>query len=418
MFNLITLVSLICIGSVAFSIHRDIISPPIILVFSWCLPFLWLIVAESFQAHGYDVGIWGLYFVIGVLCFIIGFYSVYNKIKITPIALNIIDRRRTTLYFKLFILFEIICLLYFVYDVVQFVNSHFQYNFWFTYKWNVSQGNYHDFFVIPYLRTASRVICCVMLVQYLTRGHDTRDTKWMVLQFVVTLVLNFLGQGRGGIFSFFIPLIITYLVIKRKSNRFIFRSLFIIFVLLLLIFAIYDSMKNPYANKQESFVQTFENYLCGGIVAFVNWAQLPHDYSFGIYTFRFLLAIMSALGFDVPVVNMAEDYVININGNVGNVYTFYKWYANDFGVGYALLCQIIIGAISGFLYKKLYSTNNEVILIIYAQTFYALFLQFFMDEYITMFSVWIQIIFWTYLFLKTDIFYSNANQGVINEKVN
>jgi oligosaccharide repeat unit polymerase len=163
-------------------------------------------------------------------------------------------------------------------------------------------------------------------------------------------------------------------------------------------------------------MQILENYLCGGVVAYVDWINMSHHtYGYGIYTFRFFLAIINAVGFDVEVVPMVEKYVANINGNVGNVYTFYKWYANDFGLLYAMSWQFIVGIIHGYITKKMYSRKTEKWLLVFSISFYPLVMQFFMDEYITMLSAWVQIAFWIVIFLNTKVFYTHSQVPVYSD---
>ena len=407
MTNLFVLIMFIMTGLILLNITKDVISPPVVLALIWALPFLWLVAAEGIGKGGYDIDYIGFYYVIGVIVFCIGYFLQNPKIYKVNQKFNIVDIKSMTGIFKLFILIELLFTINWLFHVYKFVMENFQYNFWFTYKWNVSMGNYSDGVIITYLRTASRVFSCITFAQFLIPDHNKKDTKWFILQLIITSILNLMGQGRGGLFSFIIPMAIIFVMMKRKSNAQTIRIGCIVIVFLVVIFVVYANMKNPYENSQGiSIMKTIENYLCGGVVAFQNWVEEPnHKYGYGIYTFRFFLAIIHAFGFNVPVVPMAEEYVTNINGNVGNVYTFYKWYANDFGLLYALFWQFIIGMLHGYITKKTYRLRSEKWIIIYALSFYPLVMQFFMDEYITMLSTWIQIYFWIWLILKTNIFY-------------
>ena len=408
MTNFIILICILILAFVSYKMSKDFLCPPCILCISWALPFLFLSITESFKPDSYDVSFLAFYYVIGIIIFIVGYFLANNRhyTKIENIKFN--ENKKLSLLFKIFIIIEFLLVLYFLYDVNSFVRSHFEYNFWFTYKWNVSMGNYTDPVIIEYLRTASRIILCIMLVNVLNKSYEKKDKKWFMLQTIITFILNFLGQGRGAVFNLLIPLFIIYFMMKRNSKKEIIRAALIGISLLVFVFIGYQVLKNPYENAANtSIFVSIENYLCGSVVAFLKWVDIPHQYYYGDYTFRFLFAILKPLGFNVNVASMVEPYIENINGNIGNVYTFYKWYANDFGIIYALFWQFIVGVIHGIITKKMYTKHNTITLVVFALSIYPLIMQFFMDEYITMFSVWVQTFFWVVLILKTNLFYTS-----------
>ena len=398
---------------------KDILTPPVLLTVAWMLPFLWLVISEGVGQGGFDIDILAIFYVVGVLVFCSGYFFVNRKAYTTVSGFKISDKKQMTVFFKIFIIIELLITIYFVYDVYKFIIANFQYNFWFTYKWNVSMGNYQDFFVIPYLRTASRVLVCVMFVQFLQEGHNKKDTKWFFLQLALTIVLNVLGKGRGGIFGFVIPLGIIFILIRRKNNADVIKYGLGLIGILMIVFVVISKLKSPYESaKSIPITKTIENYLCGSVVAFCNWMKEGnHDYAFGQYTFRFFLALLNGLGLNVNVVSMAEPYVTNLNDNVGNVYTFYKWYANDFGLIYALFWQFIVGVVHGYITKKAFTLCTEKWLIWYAITIYPLVMQFFMDEYITMLSSWIQIFFIIYIVFNTKLFYIPYESKTIPKRI-
>lgn len=408
MTNLIISILLIIFFILMLYCTKDIISPPVVLSFVWSIPFIWLVAAEGVRNNGYDIGIIGFYFFFGVIVFSVGYFiqnkKIYKKIE----KFEVVDLRKMTSIFKIFIIIELVITLIWLLKVYKFVAANFQYNFWFTYKWNVSMGNFSDGAIVEYLRTASRVFSCIAFVQFLSHSYVKEDSKWFLLQLLITIVLNLLGQGRSGIFSFVIPMGIIFILMKRKSNFKTIKICCKIFLVLIFVFVVYANLKNPYDNSNTSIISTVENYLCGAVVSFEKWTVTPRkNYGMGLYTFRFFLAILKALGFNVEVVPMVEEYVLNINGNIGNVYTFYKWYANDFGLGYAMIWQFIVGMIHGYISKKMYQCRTEKWLLIFSFSFYPLIMQFFMDEYITLLSTWIQVYFWIWLILNTNIFYKN-----------
>ena len=402
--NIFLLIIQIIVVCFLLYIYKNILKPPVFLAIVWLIPIAAITIVELFNPVSYVFNEYALVFPLGCILFSFSYSLFGNKHEI--VDKNKVEAKNITIFFKFFIIFELVLICIWVFNVYKYVQANFKYNFWYTYKWGISVEDYYDPFYIPYLRTGTRVISCIMLVNFLKRKNN-KDNKWFFLQLFITIVLNFLGQGRGGIFSLFIPLIVIYLLLNNDSKR---KIRFVgtgIIILLIGIFFVYASMKDPYTTNNVSPVMSFENYLCGGLISFCNWAKEPIVFGNGIYTFRFVFALLNSFGFDVEVVSLVEEYVENIHGNIGNVYTFYKWYANDFGVFYALIVQMLLGMIYGLLSKKLRKNNSNSMVVLYAIMFYPLFMQFFNDQYFSNFSIWIQIFFWIYLFNKTNIFMIN-----------
>lgn len=406
--NLIILILQVLVLFINIQIHKKLLKPPVFLALIWLVPIAVINLVGLFEEVKYEFNEYAIIFPIGCMLFSF-FYLLIDKKKCI-LNKNNIDVKKITIFFKIFILIELFLVMYWFIDVLKYVNTNFKYNFWYTYKWGVSVEEYFDPFFIPYLRTASRIITLVMLVNYLKKIYK-KDNLWFYFQLIITIILNFLGQGRGGIFSLIIPMLVIYLLVNNDSKR---RKGIIIAlgsVTLIAIFFIYARMKDPYTvNADKSPFLSFENYLCGGVISLCEWLNGPHQYAYGAYTFRFFNALLNRIGFDVEVVSMVEDYVENIHGNVGNVYTIYKWYANDFGIIYALFIQGMLGVVYGLISNKLRRNNNIFWLVIYSTMFYPLFMQFFNDQYLSNFSIWVQIVFWAWLFSKCGIFMTDIKQ--------
>ncbi len=406
--NLIVLLIQILVVLFTFKIHKSILKPPVFLSIIWLIPISVLSFVELLEHNSYSFNGYALIFPFGCFLFSIMYLLVDNDKKI--IEKEKVVGKKTTFLLHIFIIIEFLLVIYWILDVTKYVNANFKYNFWYTYKWGVSQGDYLEPFFIPYLRTATRVLTCVMFVNYL-RYKNKLDNIWFLFQIIITFIINFIGQGRGGIFALFVPLCIIYLLLNNDSKMKKIIAVIVTLVSLLIVFFVYGSMKDPYTiNADKSPLLSFENYLCGGIVSFCNWAASSHEFAYGAYSFRFINALLSGIGFDVKVVSMVEEYVENIHGNIGNVYTFYKWYANDFGVIYALAIQGLLGIIYGFISKKTRTKPSTFIVVLYALMFYPLFMQFFNDQYFSNLSIWIQYVFWLFIFCKTKIFMVNSKK--------
>lgn len=410
MFNI--LLSSLFIFLIIISIIRfkDVISPPVILSIIWTIPILFVTISEGISDKAYQFNIYAItVFFVGIVFFMIGFSIINRKISKNNNALILKTRLEPRWPLKIFMVCEIIIFLIFIVDVYIYVKSHFQYNFWFTYKWSTQEGYYQELFIMPITRCVSRFLLCLLFINLLIE-NTRKNKKFFIVQLIITICCNCVGQGRGAIFSFVIPLFIIYIIIKRKSLKQILKVLSIMSVLFIFIFVVYAKLKSPYQEQnKEFFFKKLENYTAGGLIAFCNWAENGNiQYKNGRCTFRLFYAIFNKMGADVEVEPLIEEYVENINGNIGNVYTFYHWYAKDFGLIYAVCMQLVIGMLHGILYKNTYQKRTHSWLIMHSLFYYPLIMQFFMDEYSTLLSLWLQYIVMLFIFCGNDYFFKRS----------
>jgi oligosaccharide repeat unit polymerase len=82
-----------------------------------------------------------------------------------------------------------------------------------------------------------------------------------------------------------------------------------------------------------------------------------------------------------------------------NVYTVYSPYIKDFGKWYAWFMVAVFGFIHSFVHNKAITTKNFRYSLYYSFLLFPLLISFFADFYLTIFSTWIQVIFFTELFI-------------------
>lgn len=364
-----------------------------------------MVITEGFGSKSYQFNEYSFVFIFGIILFIIGFLIVNRRVSKNDNVLLLKDNLIPKKNMKIFMAIEIIVFIIFLLDLWSYIKSHYMYNFWFSYKWSTELGYYQELSIMPAFRAITRFLACLLFANYLNCS-SSENKKTFYIQLIITCCYTGMGQGRGGIFAFIIPLFIIYVIMKRKSLKQIFKTIIIMAILLVSIFLIYSKLKTPYKEQNREFYLTrFENYISGGLVAFCNWAEnRDNAFTYGRCTFRFFYAILDLLGINVHVESIVEPYVENLNGNVGNVYTIYKWYANDFGIIYAVMIQLVLGSIHGILYKHTYSKKSYFYLLMHALLYYPLVMQFFMDEYSTMLSLWIQYIIMGMVFYKVICF--------------
>ena len=405
MFNILLLLVMLIVIIINILLFKDLISPPIILSIIWCVPIMLIALLENgFQSYQFNE--YAFIFPIGIIFFDIGFLMITRTVARNDNAIKIkgVVEIKKTIY--ILIVIELIVFFIFLFQITIYVMNNFKYNFWFTYKWSTQMGYLTELSIMPVFRAVSRVMACVLLIIYLNDKKNKNKKITFLMQLLITIAYSILGQGRTGIFAFIVPLFIIYVIMERKSLFQSLKTMIVLTLLLIIIFLVYAKLKSPYEEQNlEFYLRKIENYTSGGLVAFCDWCENDNkEYTYGGCTFRFFFAVLSKLGVDVEVQDLIEPYVENLNGNVGNVYTIYHWYAKDFGLVYALLVQLFIGIFHGVLYKYVYIKSDIFWIALHSMYYFALIMQFFMDEYSTLFSLWLQYLIMLIVLLKTNVF--------------
>lgn len=148
--------------------------------------------------------------------------------------------------------------------------------------------------------------------------------------------------------------------------------------------------------SMETLSESIMRYSLAPISAYdylVNAGMISTD---GAMTFRTLFAVLKTLGF--PVVQVPDLVQPWAPTRIpGNVYTVFSPYYRDFGLVGVLGFMGMLGVVHGWMFRHL-RTGRPVIIVANAILFYALLMQFFQDQYFSLLSQWVQIIFWVYLF--------------------
>ncbi len=142
-------------------------------------------------------------------------------------------------------------------------------------------------------------------------------------------------------------------------------------------------------------VESIKIYIVGGLFGLDHIVRTPVDSPFGTNTpfgantLRFFYAAGARLGFDVPVVDLIQEYVTT--PITSNVYTFYYPYIVDVGVDAAAVAQGGLGLLYGTIYRRARQrVASATVLFIASVSMYPLVMQFFHDQYVSLLSTWIQ----------------------------
>lgn len=383
---------------------KDLIAPPFILSAIWLLMYIILLMRKDVIDLN---SIYYISFFVGLCFFITGFFLIIgdkNKIKC-----NAIEYKKSGLTFNPFlvkILLFVVIVLFLVYakQITNFISQNYVFNYWQTLNLGRKTGVFKESSIIIRLRIMIFSFTVISSIAFFS-NPTRRNKKYFLILLIISSFFAITGENRGIIFMLILAIFFSYVIVKNPKNIKMFFILQTTAIIILTIFVIFSFMKFVYQDQSNVFefiTHHMRLYFSTPTLAFVQWAESSYDYLYGINTFRFILAFLNAIGYDNIVVPKTVQEFMWVHGDLTNVYTILHYYAKDFGLTYAFTIQFILGIIHGFFYKKSVLCRQIRPFFIAMQSFlyFPLIYQFFYDRYFSLFSMWIQLMFWTWLFTR------------------
>ena len=217
----------------------------------------------------------------------------------------------------------------------------------------------------------------------LFQSERSDKVSWTVT--AIAFISCIISGGRGGFLFLFSSLICVYLVKTRREKfaaamrftRWPIIGFFLLFASLLFVDKnISTTDKNAFAFAGTSVVA----YIVGPVAALDQVLQHPFDYT-GLpnHTFRLFLRLGSWLGFVSYTPAPRLDKFIFIPFGT-NVYTVYKYFITDYGLGSSLAIMGMIGFLHSLLFRKAHS-NSLLGLYLFALTIFPVLMVIFDDQY-------------------------------------
>lgn len=202
-----------------------------------------------------------------------------------------------------------------------------------------------------------------------------------------------LSTGRGILIGVFVTLAMIPIVLRQIG---IWKSAAYLFAVSLIFFVVLGWLMGKGGNfgleAEELFLalgETFSIYLLSSISAFDHLLQQVSPLEGGLNSFRTLFALLHAMGFDVTVRPLVQDFVEVPYST--NVYTLYQPYFQDFGILSLPLMQFVFGLLHGAIYRAATDSRpHPAAVYLYALSFWPLLGQFGSDAYLSLLSQWIQ----------------------------
>lgn len=247
------------------------------------------------------------------------------------------------------------------------------------------------------------IITALFLYAYMQT--PTKRNRNSFLLTVPPLLVAMLTSNRTTWFYVLSTLFLIFVYVKRLDNKKIMRLSMIGGVAVIALFCVstlskFSNMTN-FASNSDKLAYYFKVYFVSPPLAFLQWMKSDYQYMDGKCTFRFFLAVLSKIGFNIEVPNTVMDFTY-VSGLRTNVYTILHWYSMDFGPVWGCFFQVILGMIFGVLYKnvKKYYNPDRFNVLLLAMFMSIILGEFFCDTFMTHLSAWIQRIMWCYILCK------------------
>lgn len=379
-----------------YKVYKDVLAPPFIAIGVWLVMYIILIIfCDSNEILIKDTSIF--IFLTAGFCFFIGFAIV-------------VPRRVNCIYnpeFKTIIKTEL--------QLPLLIGQYVLSVLWIRLYWRDIVGNVSS--IWNSIRNSERevssfaellvnvypIITALFLYAYMqTPSKRNRNSFLLTLP---PLLVAMLTSNRTTWFYVLSMLFLIFVYVKRLDNKKIIRVALVAGVAVVVLFSLsslskYSNMTN-FSSNTDKLAYYFKVYFASPPLAFLQWMKSDYQFMDGKCTFRFFLAILSKIGFNIDVPNTVMDFTY-VSGLRTNVYTILHWYSMDFGPIWGCVFQGILGAIFGKLYKnvkKYYNPDRFDVLLI--AMFMSIILgEFFCDTFMTHLSAWIQRIIWCYVLCK------------------
>ena len=392
-----------------FTIYKtkDLLHPSVVLSTVFTIDVLFFIIIRFVLNSSYHLRWNVLYFTLGLLVFYIGNYFGEHKniYKIEPLKEN--NNKCVTFIYKFFLIIQLIVCIFFILDITREVvlkdgDSILKY------LYATKNGEYSEKYLFEFFRTIGIVLSQYSFFVLISKKVSKKDIIYFGVQILIAVLYVVVANNRQMLFMLIIPMIFIYLYYDYKSSNQLLKKILASIIILFILITVQCIIK-----KQPVDFEFLRLYLNSGIVSFSEWMINPTEQYNGAYTFRFISTLLYRLKIaNLPAywIDMRYLKLPHIDWAVGNVYTFYHGFAQDFGIWYALFVQFIIGIFYGYIYRNAHAKKTSFWIMLLMIFYYPLIMQFFTEQYASHVSYWLQTTFWLYIACNTRILYREINK--------
>jgi oligosaccharide repeat unit polymerase len=236
----------------------------------------------------------------------------------------------------------------------------------------------------------------------------------LATSFILAVVYSVFATGR----TYFLMILtiylgISYLLQKNFSLRkyaLAFLLFMPVFIFIGMIYGKGGNMEDSLKNNLKASSESTGIYLVSAVNALDN--ELTNKIEItnqGENTLLFFIKIGQQLHLikDKKVGSLVKEFVFIPYPT--NVYTFYSPYIHDFGKLYAWIMIALFGALHTWVFHKALKRKSLRNTLYYSFLLYPLLMSFFQDQYISLFSTWLQMVFYIEAFCVLNNFFLKRN---------
>ncbi|UPW20094.1 oligosaccharide repeat unit polymerase [Agarivorans sp. TSD2052] len=205
-----------------------------------------------------------------------------------------------------------------------------------------------------------------------------------LLAIVIACFYVVMSTGRTYFFLVIIPILFVFSF--TNPSKMGLKSFILGFVTIIGFFFFIGVVMGKVGENAGEAMSSFSLYLLGGVSAFDVVLSQPYDLQYGSNTLRTFFAILAKIGFEFEPVKLVKPYVYIPQAT--NVYTVFYPYYLDYGLTYVFATQFGFGVLHTVLYKRALLGQYGFVLA-YSLSVYALFIQWFQDQYLSLLTTWV-----------------------------
>ncbi|MEI7472273.1 MAG: O-antigen polymerase [Chitinophagaceae bacterium] len=259
---------------------------------------------------------------------------------------------------------------------------------------------------VKYFLSLSFVVFAVNLICFL-RERTMLNRVILLLCLLITLTYSVLATGR----TFFLMMLtifigISYLLNKKFSIK-KFAWLTLGFMIFFMAIGIFWGKGGDKESSMKENIPVATEITATYLVLSLN--ALDHEITHpiaqkteGENTLRFFIKIGRQIGLveNKRVINLVKEFLFIPYGT--NVYTYYNDYINDFGRLYAWFMLALFAALHTWMHNIAVNKKSLRYILYYSFLLYPLVMTFFQDQYMSLFSTWVQIFVYVELILLAN----------------
>lgn len=271
---------------------------------------------------------------------------------------------------------------------------------WRNIRWNVTSSNGVGYGLVGYLVPFLNVVALreVVRATHVFPGDSVNKLRFFLL-FMPGFVATFSSMGRAHVVGFLLAVAVIKVVGDGGKSLKPFAWLGLIGVV---VFGVVGLALHKMGSTSSWSIlgSAFESIYYRVISPLAAWSEVVSGQSQltgGSYTLRFFVSLLQPFGFFQTVDPETIRPFFREKGVVTNLYTFLFPYYQDFGVFGLLVFPMVLGMTLSFVFIKGKRGRNPAWLLLMGLAFMPLLLSFGGERFFINASLWLQLIFWSFI---------------------